>query len=425
MSKLVVLGGEPTRKEPYPEWPVHDERDVEAVTGVIKSGNWGGYPYPGSETAAFLQEFLAMQGGEYAVACVNGTVTMEIACRAAGIGWGDEVIVPAYTFQATATAPMAAGAIPIIVDIDPNTYCLDPKAVEAAITGKTRAIIPVHLGAHLADMDAILEIAERHNLIVIEDCAHAHGARWNGRGAGTMGHFGSFSMQSSKILTAGEGGVLICRTAELAQRAASITNCGRSHAPGGGPEQGNQFSLGGNFRLAELQAALGRMALERFPEQAAQREAMADYADEALSEVPGVRVLPRDPRQTTRSFYRYILAIDPEVFGVEHDAVCYTLDQEGIPCWVGYEAMHRYDLFQPQLSKLPVPTAFPEHFRFDQMQFPEAERACEREAVWLDESVFRADRQGVDDAVAALRKIYDQRDELAAKADEWRAALSA
>jgi dTDP-4-amino-4,6-dideoxygalactose transaminase len=177
--------------------------------------------------------------------------------------------------------------------------------------------------------------------------------------------------------------------------------------------------------LAELQAALGRVALERFPEQAAQRGAMADYADEALSEVPGVRVLPRDPRQTTRSFYRYILAIDPEVFGVEHDAVCYALDQEGIPCWVGYEAMHRYDLFQPLLSKLPVPTAFPEHFRFDQLHFPEAERACEREAVWLDESVFRAGRQGVDDAVAALRKIYDQRDELAAKADEWRAALSA
>lgn len=425
MYKLVVLGGEPTRKEPYPEWPVHDERDVEAVTRVVKSGNWGGYPYPGPETAAFLQEFLAMQGGEYAVACVNGTVTMEIACRAAGIGWGDEVIVPAYTFQATATAPLAAGAIPVIVDIDPNSYCLNPKAVEAAITGKTRAIIPVHLGAHLADMDAILEIAERHNLIVIEDCAHAHGAKWNGQGAGTMGHFGSFSMQSSKILTAGEGGMLICRTAELAQRAASITDCGRSHAPGGGPEQGNQFSLGGNFRLTELQAALGRVALERFPEQASQREAMADYADEALSEVPGVRVLPRDPRQTTRSFYRYILAIDPEVFGVEHDAVCYALDQEGIPCWVGYEAMHHYDLFQPHLSKLPVPSAFPEYFRFDQMQFPEAERACEREAVWLDESVFRAGRQGVDDAVAALRKIYEQGDELAAKVEEWREALLA
>lgn len=425
MTKLAVLGGEPIRKEPYPAWPVHDERDVEAATRVIKSGNWGGYPYPGPETAAFLREFLAMQGGEYAITCVNGTVTMEIACRAAGIGWGDEVIIPAYTFQATATAPMAAGAIPVIVDIDPNTYCIDPQAVEAAITDRTRAIMPVHLGAQMADMDAIMDIATEHDLTVIEDCAHAHGAKWNGLGAGTIGHFGSFSLQSSKILTAGEGGVLICKTADSAQRAASIINCGRSHAPGGGPEQGNQFSLGANYRMAELQAALGRVALERFPDQARQREQMADYADEAISEVPGVRVLRRDPRHTTRSFYRYILAVDPEVFGAGHDAVCYALDQEGIPCWVGYEAMHRYDLFQPQLSKLPVPSAFPERFHLDEMHFPVAERACQQEAVWLDESVFRAGRQGIDDVVAALRKIHDNRDELAAKFEEYRASLAA
>ena len=425
MSKLAALGGKPIRTEPYPEWPVHDERDVEAVTRVIKSGNWGGYPYPGPETAAFLKEFLDMQGGEYAVACANGTVTMEIALRAAGIGWGDEVIVPAYTFQATAAAPMAAGAIPVIVDIDPATYCLDPQAVEAAITDRTRAVIPVHLGAQMADMDAVIDIAARHDLAVVEDCAHAHGARWRGRGAGTIGHFGSFSLQSSKILTAGEGGVLICRTADLAQRAASIANCGRSHAPGGGPEGGYRFTMGGNYRMTELQAALGRAGLERFPEQARQREEMADYADEALSEVPGVRVLRRDPRHTTRSFYRYILATDPETFGLEHDAICYALEAEGIPCWLGYEAMNHYDLFQPGLSRLPVPSAFPERFRFDQMHFPKAEQACEREAVWLDESVFRAGRQGVDDAVAALLKVYDQRQQLAAQVDQLRASLSA
>jgi dTDP-4-amino-4,6-dideoxygalactose transaminase len=219
--------------------------------------------------------------------------------------------------------------------------------------------------------------------------------------------------------------VLSCRTAELAQRAASIANCGRSHAPGGGPEEGNQFIMGANYRMAELQAALGRVGLERFPEQARQREEMADYADEALSEVPGVRVLRRDPRHTTRSFYRYILAVDPEAFGLEHDAVCYALEAEGIPCWVGYEAMNHYNLFQPGLSRLPVPSAFPERFRFDQMHFPEAERACEREAVWLDESVFRAGHQGVDDAVAALLKIYDQRQELAAQVEQLRAMLSA
>ena len=425
MSKLAALGGEPIRTKPYPEWPVHDERDVEAVARVVKSGHWGGYPYPGPETAAFLKEFLDMQGGEYAIACANGTVTMEIALRAAGIGWGDEVIVPAYTFQATAAAPMAAGAIPVIVDIDPETYCLDPQAVEAAITARTRAVIPVHLGAQMADMDAVMEIGEQHDLVVIEDCAHAHGARWRGQGAGTIGHFGSFSLQSSKTLTAGEGGVLICRTADLAQRAASIANCGRSHAPGGGPEGGSRFTMGGNYRMTELQAALGRVGLERFPEQARKREEMADYADEAFSEVPGVRILRRDPRHTSRSFYRYILATDPETFGLEHDAICYALEAEGIPCWVGYEAMHHYDLFQPGLSRLPVPSTFPEHFRFDQMRFPEAERACEREAVWLDESVFRAGRQGVDDAVAALLKIYDQRQELAAQVEQLRASLLA
>lgn len=407
MPNLAIHGGEPARKESYPAWPVHDERDIEAVTAVIKSGRWGGYPYPGPQTAEFTRRFAEMQGGGYAVAVANGTVTMEVALRAAGIGWGDEVIVPAYTFQATAAAPMAAGAIPVIVDIDPETYCIDPKAVEAAITPKTKAIIPVHLGAQMANMDAIMAIAGRHNLIVIEDCAHAHGAKWRGQGAGTIGHFGSFSLQSSKILSTGEGGVLLCRTPELATRVASIIDCGRPH-----DEAEQMFTMGANFRMPEIQAALGNVAIERFPEQARQREAMGDYMDEALSDIPGVRILKRDPRHTTRSFYRYIFAIDPAVFGAEHKAVCAALAAEGVPCWEGYEAMHHYELFQPHLSKLPVPSAFPERFQFETMQLPEAERACEHEAVWLDESIFRAGPQGVDDAVAAIRKIQAHAAEL-------------
>jgi dTDP-4-amino-4,6-dideoxygalactose transaminase len=417
MSQLAALGGEPVRTEPYPQWPVFDERDIEAVTAVVRSGNWGGYPYPGPQTAEFQRRFEEMQGGGHAVAMANGTVTMEVACRAAGVGWGDEVIVPAYTFQATAAAPMAAGAIPVIVDIDPDTYCLDPQAVEAAVSERTRAIIPVHLGAQMTDMDAIMDIAQRYDLVVIEDCAHAHGAKWRGQGAGTIGHFGSFSLQSSKILTAGEGGVLLCKTAKLAARAASLIDCGRPH-----DEAGALFTLGANYRMTELQSALANVALERFPDQARQREEMAAYMDEALSEIPGVRVLKRDPRHSTRSFYRYIFAIDPEVLGVEHDAVCYALEKEGISCWVGYEAMNRYELFQPHLSRLPVPSAFPERFQFDEMHFPEAERACEQEAVWLDEAVFRAGPQGVDDATAAMRKVYENRAELAARAAQWRAA---
>lgn len=405
MTELAILGGPKTRTRPYPKWPVWDESDIEAVTRVIQSGRWGGYPYPGPMTAEFGRKFAEMQGGGYAVPMANGTVTMEVALRASNIGWGDEVIVPAYTFQATAAAPMAAGAIPVIVDVLPDTYCIDPAAVGKAINPKTKAIIPVHLGSNMADMDAIMALAEKHNLIVIEDCAHAHGAKWNQRGAGTIGHYGSFSLQSSKTLTAGEGGVLLCRTEELARRVMAVIDCGRGHEGEDGAEAGESPLMGANYRMTELQSALALTGLERFPEQARQREEAAAYMDEALSEVPGVRVLRRDPRHTTRSFYRYIFAIDPQVFGLEHDQVCDALAAEGVPCWVGYEAMHHYELFQPLKSRLAVPNAFPDRFAFTEMNLPVAEQACEHEAVWLDESVFRDGQRGVDDAVAALRKI--------------------
>ena len=422
MSELAILGGTPTRTEPYPSWPVYDERDVAAVTAVVKSGRWGGHPYPGPQTAEFARRFAEMQGGKYAVAMANGTVTMEVALRAANVGWGDEVIVPAYTFQATAAAPMAAGAIPVIVDVDPETYCIDPKQVEAAVTERTKAIIPVHLAAQMADMDAIMEIAERHDLIVVEDSAHAHGAKWRGRGAGTIGHFGSFSLQSSKILTTGEGGVLLCRTPELAARAASIIDCGRPHVETGmHAEGGETYTMGANYRMAELQAALGNVALERFPEQVEERAEMAAYLEESLSEIPGVRLLKRDPRHTTRSFYCYVFALQPEVFEADHDAVCPAMIAEGVPCGKGYEGMHRYGLFQPALSRLPVPSAFPERFKFDEMSFPEVERAADGEAVWLGENTFRAGRQGVDDLAAALRKVQANATELS----EWIAGIRA
>jgi len=414
MSDLAALGGTPIRTEPYPDWPVYDERDIQAVTDVIKSGRWGGYPYPGPQTAEFARRFAEMQGGGYAVLMANGTVTMEVALRAMNIGWRDEVLVPAYTFQATAAAVMSAGAIPVIVDVDDQTYCMDPKAAFSAITPQTKAIIPVHLGAEMADMDAIMELANQNNLVVIEDCAHAHGAKWRGKGAGTIGHFGSFSLQSSKTLTTGEGGVLLCRTPELADRAASLIDCGRPH-----DKAEKIYTMGANYRMTELQAALGNVGLERFPEQAKQREAMAAYMDEALSEVPGVRILKRDARHTTRSFYQYVFAINPEVFKVNNAVICYALDKEGIPCDVEYEAMHHYHLFQPKLSKLAVPSAFPERFDFSKMSFPVAERASEVEAVWLEESVFRAGQKGVDDVIRALHKILDNRDKLAQAAKSF------
>ncbi|MCY4146211.1 MAG: DegT/DnrJ/EryC1/StrS family aminotransferase [Chloroflexi bacterium] len=400
MTKLAIVGGEKTREAAYPAWPPHDERDIQALAEVLRSGNWGGFPYPGAQTRRFLEAFIALQGGQHAVAMMNGTLTMEVALRAADIGWGDEVIVPAYTFQATAAAPMMAGAVPVLVDIDPHTFCIDPAMIEAAITPRTRAIIPVHVAAQMADMDAINRIAARHDLVVIEDAAHAHGAVWNGRGAGTLGDFGSFSMQSTKILTAGEGGVLLCQSEEQAWRAASIIDCGRPHDPAA-----ELFTQGGNYRMTELQAALLNVGLERFPAQFAMREALAASMDEALSELPGIQVLPRDGRHQRRAVYGYTFAIEPDDFGATNDLAARALTAEGIPCWSGYEPMHRCELFQPTQSRLPVPSAFPERFDYSRLRLPVAERVSSETGMWLGEAVFRAGEQGVDDAVAALGKI--------------------
>ena len=400
MTELALFGGPKTRTHAYPTWPQHDERDVAAVAEVVRSGNWGGFPYPGPQTRRFLDAFIELQRGDYAVAMMNGTITLEVALRAAGIGWGDEVIVPAYTFQATASAPTMAGAIPVLVDIDPATFCIDPAAIEAAITDRTRAIIPVHIASQMADMDAIMDIARRHDLIVIEDAAHAHGALWQGRGAGAIGHFGSFSMQSTKIMTAGEGGVLLCRSQEHAWRAASIIDCGRPHDPAS-----QLFTQGGNYRMTELQAALLNVALERFPAQASLREAMAAYMDEALSEIEGIRVLPRDPRLEKRAVYRYTFAIEPEIFGASNAVLARALLAEGIPCWRGYEPMYRYELFQPTKSRLAVPSAFPARFDYSDMRLPATEDISGRTGFWLDEQIFRAGKEGVDDVIAALNKV--------------------
>ena len=377
-----------------------DERDIQAVTSVIRSGQWGGFPYPGPQSRAFAKSFVEMQGGQHAVLMANGTVTIEVALRAAGVGWGDEVITSAYGPGHRSGDHRRRG--------DPRSWqtstririCLSPQAIEQKITPRTRAIVPVHLGAQMADMDAILALAEQHHLVVVEDCAHAHGARWREQGAGTFGHFGSFSLQSSKILTTGEGGVLLCRTQTLADAAAAIINCGRP-----ADQEGQHFEMGANFRMAEVQAALGNVALERFPEQRRAREAMLSYAEECLSEVPGVRLLKHDLRHTTRSFYSFIFAIDPQVFGAGHQPVCAALRAEGVPAHAGYPPLHREPLFQPWLSRLPVPSAFPEYFQFEALRFPEAERAAEHEAVWLPESTFRAGPEGIDDVAAALRKL--------------------
>jgi dTDP-4-amino-4,6-dideoxygalactose transaminase len=409
MSELAIRGGTPVRTDPYPRWPEVDERDAEAVAEVVRSGQIGGWPEPGPRNAEFAGRFAAYQGAAHGIVMVNGTVTMEVALKALGIGWGDEVIVPALTFAATAYAAIAAGALPVIVDVEPQRWTIDPDAVEAAITPATRAIMPVHLGQQMADMDRLQQIADPHGLAIVEDCAHAHGQQWGGRGAGCIGAFGSFSHQSSKILTAGEGGTLLTSDDDLARRAHSIIDCGRPK-----DDAGHEYTFGANYRLGELNCALLCTQLDRFEAQRAEREQGARLFEQMAESLPGVSLNPIHPRITRWSFYRYLIRIDPEAFaGASCEAVADALEAEGIAAEIQYPPMSRYDLFQPSLSRLPVCVEHADRLDPARMSFPVAESAAEREAVYLNECVFRAGRQGVQDVVDALAKVQANAAELA------------
>ncbi len=408
MGELAITGGTPIRPQGYPAWPVWDEREIDAVTAVVRSGEWGGFPEPGTNAERFERAFAKYQGARHGVLMANGTVTMEVALKALGIGWGDEVIVPALTFAATAYAPMAAGALPVIVDVEPSTWTIDLDAVEAAITDRTRAILPVHLGHHMADMDRITAIAQAHDLAIVEDCAHAHGQRWRDTGAGCFGAFGSFSHQSSKILTAGEGGSLLTNDDELARRAHSIVDCGRAKDEGE-----TEYTFGANYRLGELHAALLVVQMERFEEQRREREENARLFEELVVKVPGVHVMPANERITRWSFYNYLLRIDPEEFGAANQPVCAALEAEGVPGEVQYPPMSRYELFRPALSRLPVAVEHADRLDPSRMSFPVAEAAGLRESIYFQENVFRAGREGIEDAVEALAKIQANAAELA------------
>src|SRR5262245_40609396 len=228
-EKLAIFGGKPVRKKPFTRWPIFGKPEETRLLRVLRSGAWG--RLHGNEVEHFEKAFAEAHGCKHGIAVVNGTVSLRIGLVAAGIRAEDEVIVPPYTFLSTATAVIEANAVPVFADISLDTFNLDPCAIERAITARTRAIIPVHFAGQPAEMDEIMAIAQKHKLIVLEDAAHAHGASYRNRPAGSIGHLGSFSFQSSKNMTAGEGGVITTNDDTLAEACRSIQNCGR--VPGG------------------------------------------------------------------------------------------------------------------------------------------------------------------------------------------------
>jgi L-glutamine:2-deoxy-scyllo-inosose/3-amino-2,3-dideoxy-scyllo-inosose aminotransferase len=403
LSLPVVLGGEPTRPFAAPEWPVFGRRESELLRQALESGRWA---YEGPFETAFERRFADVQTARYGLCVANGTVALQLALEALDVGAGDEVIVPGLTFQATAAAALEVNAAPVLVDVEPATYCLDPALIEAAITPRTKAIIAVHLYNSVADLDRILDLARRHGLRVIEDCAHGHGSQWNGRGLGSLGDLGTFSFQSSKTLTAGEGGFVSTNDPTLRDRLASLRNCGR-RPPGADPADWRLLQ-GGNHRLTEWQAAVLTAQLERFDEQMARREANAALLDAALAEIPGIKPMVRYPQVNRRNLYAYVFRYDPAAFdGLSGQAFRLALSRElGIKVRQPYAPLHRSALYQPLTKRRhrlgPAYETVIEPTRF---ALPVAERAYATEAMVIAHQVLLADPVELSLVPDAVRRL--------------------
>ncbi|MDF2668673.1 MAG: aminotransferase DegT [Paenibacillus sp.] len=392
MDKLAVDGGTPIRTKPFPAWPIFDELEEQLLLEVVRSGKWGG---TGRILLPEIEEkFAAAHDAKYAVSIVNGTVAITIALQAAGVQPGDEVIMPPYTFIATASSALLFGAIPVFVDVEADTLLLDPEKVEAAITPKTKAIIAVHIGGAPADLTRLKAIAAKHNLRLIEDSAQAVGAKWNGTGIGAQGDLGTFSFQSSKNINAGEGGMILTNDEALADMAWSLTNVGRIR--NGGWYQHEH--IGWNLRMTEFQAAILVAQMTRLEQQMTAREKNAKVLTELLGEIEGIQVLRRDPGITRHAYHLYMFKLDSAFADrIDKNDVIAKLVAEGIPASSGYVSLNQNKAVIHETKK----------WTGDERIYscPVSERLCDKEVLWLHQNMLLGDESDVHDIVNAVRKV--------------------
>ena len=405
-EKPALLGGAPVRKGAMgPSWPVFDQTEEQAVAKVARSGKWwrGG----GDQVARFEAEYAKLTGAKFCQAVSNGTSALICSLGALGVGPGDEVIVPPYTFVATVNAVLLHGALPVFVDSHPDSFQLDHRKVEAAITDRTVAIVPVHMGGGVGDVDAFLEVGRKRSLPVVEDAAQAHLAQWRGRHVGTWGAVGCFSFQASKNLNAGEGGAVLTNDERLMDRLYAFQNNGRSRRATGTPDF-TYGSPGGNFRLTEFQGALLLAQMNRIEAWAVRRESNASYLTELLRDVPGI-VPARMPSGCTRNAYHlYMFRYQAEQFGgLPRAKFLQAMRAEGVACSGGYEPLNKDPLMEKALSsrgyeRLYGKGAFAKWAR--RTECPENDRLC-REAVWWGQTVLLAERPVMEEIAAAVRKV--------------------
>lgn len=407
MDKLAVNGGSPIRTKPFPSWPVWDQEEIDRLSEVVKTGQWG--RLKGSKTEEFEKAFAAYHQAKHGVCVNSGTTALRIALAAADVERDSEVIVPAYTFIATASAVVEAGCTPVFVDIEAGTYNMDVGRASEAVTPKTAALLPVHLAGRPVDMDAVMTLAEKHGLKVIEDACQAWGARWKGTPVGAIGEAGCFSFQSSKNITAGEGGIILTNDDQVAKMARSHHNCGRS-------EDGQwyeHFFFGGNTRITEFQAAVLLAQFGRFEKLQGRRQENYAYLDENLGGIDGIEPLRTDDRVTVHACHLYIFRYKKKSFaGKSKGMFIKALREEGIPASPGYAMpLYRQPVF---LNKAFGPRGKSVDWAVDYaaVRCPEAEKACYDEAVWLTQNVLLGTLEDMADIIAAVKKIQDQAGEL-------------
>lgn len=393
--KLAINGAEPLRTRPFPQWPVFGKEEEDALLEVFRSGKW----WYGEKVREFEEKYAAFHGAKHGVTCCNGTIAIELAMKAMGLQPGDEVLVPAYTFIATATAVATAQGVPVFVDVDPNTVNMNIKEAAKALTPKTRAIAVVHFAGLPVDMDAVMSFAKEHNLLVLEDSAHAWGSQWKGKGVGAIGDMGTFSFQMSKNITAAEGGIILTDNDELAAMARSLTNCGRKE----GGAWYLHYNLGGNYRITELQAAILIAQLERLGPQTALREKNAAILNNELAKIPGLTPQPLDPRITRRSYHLYVLRFEADKFGISREVFLKALTAEGVPNSQGY------------LTPVYKNPCFLDGFdgRYRNVFCPAAEALCAGEEVWMPHAMLLGTEEDMWDVVNAVKKIHENQAELA------------
>ncbi|ANN21827.1 3-amino-5-hydroxybenzoic acid synthase [Amycolatopsis orientalis] len=329
-----------------PSWPQYDDTERTALSRALDQGQW--WRVGGQEVELFEQEFARYQGAPYALAVNSGTAALELALRINGIGPGDEVIVPAFTFISTSLAVQNVGATPVPADVDPGNYCLTPEAVRAALTGRTRAMIPVHMAGHVADLPGLSRIAAERGLILIQDAAHAQGAVRDGALIGAHPTVACYSFQNGKLMTAGEGGALTFPDEKSYEQAYLMHTCGRPR----GDVRYNHTTGGSNHRITEFTGAVLRAQLARLAAQTVIRERRAGLLDELLSGVPGLSVQGRDPEMAVNPHYMYLLTLD-EAFGREgRDRMVTDLMAAGIPACVNFPPVYR----TPGFGHGPRPT---------------------------------------------------------------------